>query len=94
MDKTSARQWVDPAQFHAVEAGLRVVAAWSRATCDADVALEGALRQEPDQADVLVGLATVTRLLAMELAVVTASSETEVLAQLDARVHRLQAGAR
>jgi hypothetical protein len=43
-----------------------------------------------DQADVAVGLATVSRLLAIELAAATGSTEPAVFERLDALVHRLQ----
>ncbi|WP_455132007.1 hypothetical protein [Microbacterium aurum] len=50
-----------------------------------EAALDGALRHEPDAADVVVGLATVSRLLAIELAAATGSTKGAVLEGLGAR---------
>ncbi|KGM13977.1 hypothetical protein [Cellulomonas bogoriensis] len=88
MSHDDPQPWVTPVQFQAIEAGLRVVTAWTNAG-DED-ALAHALHRETDAADIVIGLATVTRLLAMELAAATATTETDVLAHLDARVHHLQ----
>lgn len=82
--------WVPEAQFRSIQARLRVVAAWADAEQEPEAALDGALRSEPDPADVVVRLATVSRLLAIELAAATGLSEAAVLAQLGVRVARLQ----
>lgn len=87
---TAGEQWVSPAQFRAIEAGLRVIEQWSRAEQEAEAALSRALRAEPDPADMVIGLASVTRLLAIELAVATDRSERQVLRGLEARVRQLQ----
>lgn len=87
---TTHEPWVSAAQFRSIRAGIRVVGAWAGAEHDPDSALDDALRREADPGDVVVGLATVTRLLAMELAAATGSTEAGVLRHLDARVHRLQ----
>lgn len=84
------RQWLSDAQFRSVLAGLRVVDAWVSADEDPDLALGHALRREPDVADVVVGLATVSRLLAIDLAAVTGRTEGQVLRDIDLLAHRLQ----
>lgn len=82
--------WVSEAQFRSIQAGLRVVSAWADAHHEPEAALDGALRCEPDPADVVVGLATVSRLLAIELAAASGSTESAVLERLGARVDRMQ----
>ncbi|WP_448262403.1 hypothetical protein [Microbacterium aurum] len=86
----SESSWVSDAQFRSVHAGLRVVSAWADADQEPEAALDGALRHEPDAADVVVGLATVSRLLAIELAAATGSTEGAVLEGLGARDDRMQ----
>ena len=82
--------WISEAQLRSIEAGLRVVAAWALADREPDAALDGALRREPDPADVVVGLATVSRLLAIELAAAIGSTEGAVFERLVARIDRVQ----
>lgn len=85
--------WVSPLQYRGIRAGLRVVDAWARAERDPEDALDRALGREDDPAGVVVGLATVTRLLAIELAVATGRSEAAVLDGLAATIGRLQRSA-
>lgn len=82
--------WVSDAQYRSVRAGLRVLRAWTRPGRDPEAALARALRYEPDGGQVVVGLATVARLLAMELAAATGVREREVLERVGATVERLQ----
>ena len=82
--------WVSDAQYRCIQAGLRVLRSWTRAGRDPDAALGRALWYEPDGAQVVVGLATVARLLAMELAAATGTGEQEVLERVGATVQRLQ----
>ncbi|MFT4296173.1 MAG: hypothetical protein QM582_12260 [Micropruina sp.] len=82
--------WVSDAQYRCIRAGLRVLSAWTRPSRDPDAALGRALRYEPDGGQVVVGLATVARLLAMELAAATGRTEQEVLTRTGATVERLQ----
>lgn len=82
--------WVSAVQYRSIQAGLRVVGAWADAGREPEAALDGALRGEPDPADVVVGLATVARLLALELAAATGTTETAVLNRLAAQVERMQ----
>ncbi|MGB4778097.1 hypothetical protein [Microbacterium sp.] len=82
--------WVSSAQFRSIQAGLRIVAAWADADHEPESALDGALRRESDPADVVVGLATVSRLLAIELATATGATEGAVLDRLGALVDRMQ----
>jgi hypothetical protein len=83
-------RWVSDAQFGSIQAGLRVVGDWAAADDDPEGALDRALRREPDGDVVGVGLATVSRLLAIELAAATGSTEADVLERLAERVSRLQ----
>lgn len=82
--------WVSAAQFRSIQAGLRVVEAWVDAEREPESALDGALRREADLGDVVVGLATVSRLLAIELAAETGVTEGAVLARLGGLVDRMQ----
>lgn len=82
--------WVSAAQYRGIQAGLRVVNAWAGAGDDPDSELDRALRREDESADVVVGLATVARLIAIELAAATGRTETGVLDQLAATIQRLQ----
>lgn len=84
--------WVSHAQYRSIQAGLRVVGAWAAADREPEAALDGALRRETEPADVVVGLATVARLLALELAAATGTTETAVLNRLAAQVERMQHG--
>lgn len=86
----TGQTWVSQAQYRSIQAGLRVVGAWTAADHAPEAALDGALRRERDPADVVVGLATVARLLALELAAATGASETAVLNRLAAQVERMQ----
>lgn len=87
---TSPRPWLTQAQFRALAAALRVVDAWVMADEQPELALDHALRREPDLLDATVGLATVTRMMAIELAAATGSTEAQVLGRVGARVRRLQ----
>lgn len=82
--------WLSPAQFRCLQAGLRVVGNWVADDHDPDIALRRALNDEPAPIDVVIGLATVSRLLAIELAAATGATETEVLTRLTATVNQLQ----
>ncbi|MFT3862297.1 hypothetical protein [Micropruina sp.] len=84
------RRWVSDAQYRCIRAGLRVLSAWTRPSRDPEAALSRALRYEPDGGQVTVGLATIARLLAMELAAATGRTEREVLEETGATVERLQ----
>ncbi|GAA3661032.1 hypothetical protein [Microbacterium marinilacus] len=86
----SEPSWVSEDQYRSIQAGLRVVAAWADAEHEPEAALDGALRRESDPGDVVVGLATVSRLLAIELAAATGATEGAILARLGARVDRMQ----
>lgn len=81
----TAQHWLDPTQQHAARSALRVLRSWASAADDPDEVLLRSLAQE-DLATVLLGLATVSRLLAIELGACSARSEHEVLAELDAVV--------
>lgn len=87
---TAESTWVSAAQYRSIQAGLRVVEAWGDADRDPEEALGCALRAEPDAADLVIGLATVSRLLALELAAATGTSEGLVLARVRTVVERLQ----
>lgn len=86
--------WLSPTQFRCLRSGLRVVTTWAAEHREPDTALQQALHDEPDPFEVVVGLATVSRLLAIELAAATGVTETEVLSRMDATVHRLQGAGR
>jgi hypothetical protein len=83
-------RWVSVPQYQGIQAGLRVINAWAEAGDNPESALDWALRREDSPADVVVGLATVARLLAVELAAATGRTETSVLDQLAVTIHRLQ----
>ncbi|WP_422771451.1 hypothetical protein ACN28C_33375 [Plantactinospora sp. WMMC1484] len=85
-----ADSWLSPTQFRCLRSGLRVVTTWAAEDLEPEAALTQALHDEPALVEVVVGLATVSRLLAIELATATGATEAEVLARLDATVHRLQ----
>jgi hypothetical protein len=80
---------MSPAQAGAAQAGLRTLAAWALAASDPEEVLLSRLRRQ-DPAEVLVGLATVGRLLATELALATGRDEVRVLTDLDRVVQGLQ----
>lgn len=84
------RRWVSEAQYRCIRSGLRVLSAWLRPSDDPEAALSRALGYEPDGGQVLVGLATIARLLAMELAAATGRTEREVLERTGSTVERLQ----
>lgn len=86
----SEQTWVTGAQYRSIQSGLRVVGAWADGDREPEAALDRALRREADPADVVVGLATVARLLALELAAATGTTETAVLNRLTAQVERMQ----
>lgn len=77
--------WLEPAQQHAAATALQVLRRWTNADHDPDAELLDALRQQ-DPATALVGLATVARLLAIELAACSQRTECAVLAELDTLV--------
>lgn len=83
-------RWATPTQYGCIESGLRVLTAWVVADDDPEGALDRAIRQEPDPAGTLVGSAVVARLLAIELAAATGTTEQTVLADLTATVCLLQ----
>lgn len=76
------------AQASAAEAGLRTLVTWSLATADPQDALLEALRRE-DPAEVAVGLATIGRMLAVELGIRSGRDEIAVLADLRDVLERL-----
>lgn len=76
--------WLDPAQQHAVAAALTVVRAWADAREDPEAVLLEVLRDQ-DPARAMVGLATASRLLAIELAACSRRTESAVLADLAER---------
>ncbi len=84
------QRWVSDAQYRCIRSGLRVLSAWTRSTRDPEAALARAVRYEPDGGQVVVGLATVARLLAMELAAATGVTEREVLERTGVTVEQLQ----
>ena len=87
---SAVQRWESDAQYRCIRAGLRVLSAWTRSTRDPEAALARALRYEHDGGQVVIGLATVSRLLAMELAAATGVSEQDVLERTGATVERLQ----
>lgn len=86
----SDEPWVSAPQYRGIHAGLRIVSAWAGAPFQPEEALDLALRQEQDPTEVVVGLATVARLLALELGAATGRSDLVVLEHLAATVDRLQ----
>ena len=81
----AGQHWLEPAQQHAVTTALAVVRAWAEAQDDPEAALLDALRRQ-DPATAMVGLATMARLLAVELGVCSHRTEEAVLADLAERV--------
>lgn len=81
----AGQHWVEPAQQHAVVTAMTVVRAWTEAQDDPEAALLDALRRQ-DHATAMIGLATVARLLAVELGVCSHRTEEAVLADLAERV--------
>ncbi|WBB49690.1 hypothetical protein O3597_04170 [Verrucosispora sp. WMMA2044] len=67
-----------------------MVITWAAEDREPETALEQALHDEPNPVEAAVGIATVCRLLAIELAAATGTTETEVLRRLDVTVDRLQ----
>lgn len=80
---------MNAAQTSAAEAGLRTLVTWSLATTDHDDVLLAALRRE-NPAEVAIGLATIGRMLAVELAVRSGRDEVTVLADLCGLLNQLQ----
>lgn len=76
--------WLDPAQEHAVAVAVTVLRTWAGAGEDPDAALLEILRDQ-DPATAMVGLATVSRLLAIELGACSRRTERAVLADLAKR---------
>ncbi|MFD5213338.1 hypothetical protein [Microbacterium sp. NPDC058345] len=81
---------VSDAQYRDIHAGLRVVRAWAEADDYPEAALDEALQREDGPAGTAIGLATVARLLAIELAAASGRTEIAVLDDLAATMHRLQ----
>jgi len=81
----AGQHWLEPAQQHAVVTAMTVVRAWAEAQGDPEAALLEALRRQ-DAATAMIGLATVARLLAVELGVCSHRTEEAVLADLAERV--------
>lgn len=81
----AGQHWLEPEQQHAAVTALAVVRSWSDQRDDPDAALLDALRQQ-DPATAMIGLATVARLLAIELGACSHRSEHAVLADLAERV--------
>lgn len=84
------RPAMNDAQADAAQAGLRALVAWSLATTDPEDALLHALARE-DTAEVTIGLATVGRMLALELGLRSGRDEVAVLADLGGMLERLRA---
>lgn len=82
--------WVSAPQYRGIQTGLRIVNSWAKADQEPEEALDRALRREHSPADAVVGLATVARLLALELGAATGRTETTVLEQLAVTVARMQ----
>lgn len=82
--------WVSDAQFRSIGTGLRVLSSWTHADGAPEDALAAAVRSEHDTNAVAVGLATVARLLAIELAAASGRSERAVIDELSALIRRLQ----
>ena len=87
---TTESAWVSDVQYRGIQAGLRIVGAWAAADRSPQVAFEEALHRESDPTEVVVGLATVSRLLAIELAVVTGSTEADVIRGIAHRARGMQ----
>lgn len=79
------RPWLEPAQQHATATALTVLRAWAGEHDDPDTVLLDHLRDQ-DPATAMIGLATVARLLAVELGACSHRTEREVLAELAGRV--------
>lgn len=77
--------WLEPPQQHAVVTATAVLNAWADETDDPEAALLDALRHQ-DPAIVMIGLATVARMLAVELGACSHRPERAVLAELAQRV--------
>lgn len=73
-------------QAHALDTALRVMVRWLTAVEDPDRALLDAVDAE-HPGEVVVGLATLDRLLLIELAAATGRSEVAVLAELRRALH-------
>ncbi|MGW4069246.1 hypothetical protein [Nocardia grenadensis] len=82
--------WVSDAQFRCIESGLRILSAYTRAEGDVESALAQAVESERDLGRAAVGLATVSRLLAIELAAASGRSERAVVDDLESMVRMLQ----
>lgn len=83
-------RWVSAEQYRSIQVGLRIVSTWAEAVDDPEAALQQALQREIDPTEIVVGLATVARLLSSELAALSHVSESTILARLRVTVDRLQ----
>lgn len=77
--------WLEPAQQHAVVTATAVLRAWAEEPDDPEAALLDALRRQ-DPAILMIGLATVARMLAVELGACSHRPEGAVLVELAQRV--------
>ncbi|MFV0374434.1 hypothetical protein [Microbacterium sp.] len=82
--------WVSAEQYRGIRVGLRIVEAWADARDEPEEKLRVALQRETDLPDIVIGLATVARLLAIDLAAATGRSELAVVEHLGAKVEQLQ----
>ncbi|WP_439030813.1 hypothetical protein [Gordonia terrae] len=82
--------WVSDAQFRSIGTGLRILSSWTHADDAPEEALARAVGSERDTNAAAVGLATVARLLAIELAAASGRSERTVIDELSALIGRLQ----
>lgn len=82
--------WVSEDQYRGIRVGLRIVESWATAGEEPERELSRALRRERDPSDIVIGLATVARLLAIDLAAATGASEEAVLGRLERNVEALQ----
>ncbi|MEE4021696.1 hypothetical protein V1Y59_01290 [Gordonia sp. PKS22-38] len=69
---------------------MRILTTWSHAEYDSEEALARAVRDQRDPDEAAVGLATVSRLLAIELAAASGRSERAVIGDLEAMIRSLQ----
>lgn len=76
---TDDPQWVSDLQYRCTMSGLRVVGSWIDSDHEPEQALVSAVRREPAPDELVIGLATVSRLLTIELAAATGRTEREVL---------------
>lgn len=88
-DGGAPRQTLNAAQANAAQAGLRTLVTWSLATTEPEDVLLDALRRE-NPAEVTIGLATVGRMLAVELGIRSGRDEVSVLADLRGLLNQVQ----